>query len=59
MRLDFDKCQRVGTTKHDVPNGGTAVLDSDDKLVAYRRKSEDKGWDWVRKGFQFVAKKQK
>lgn len=59
MRLDFQKCKEVGTSRHNTPDGRVVILDGDDKLIAHRRNPNSKGWDWIRKGFQFFIKKKK
>lgn len=36
---------------HNLSNGGCAVLDSNNRLIAYNKRGEPDGnnWDWVRK----------
>ena len=34
-----------------VPNGGLAILDNDNKLLAYRKPNSTE-WDWIRKDCQ-------
>ena len=45
------KYNAYGKKVHNVPNGGLAILDNDNKLVAYKLKNDGdlKNWDWVRR----------
>ena len=49
MLYDSNVLNNETTSVHNVPNGGVAILDSNDKLVAYNKSGEPNGsWDWVR-----------
>ncbi len=59
MILDIkkaDKDSKFDIYSETLPNGGSAVLDDDGKLIAYSRVGSVTGnhndWDWVRKDFQ-------
>lgn len=48
------KFNSKGYKIHTVPNGGQAILDSDNKLVAYKLKDDGdlKNWDFVRSDYR-------
>lgn len=56
MRLNVKTCRKCKTVKHTLPSGGLAITLPDGRLVAYK-KSADRAWDWIKKGFQFFGKR--
>lgn len=47
------KFNSKGYKIHTVPNGGQAILDSDNKLVAYRAVPDTGNeWQWVRSDYR-------
>lgn len=52
MILDISKANVPDFLKvHSLPNGGEAVLDVNNKMIAYNKNGGPDGnnWDWVRK----------
>ena len=51
LRIDYDKMPEVQTL-HNLNTGAVAILDSNNKMLAYKRSDEyttdDVSWDWIR-----------
>ena len=48
--LDIERANIEEVIVHDVPNGGRAVLDADNKIIAYNKSGDPDGnnWSYVR-----------
>jgi len=52
MKIDSQNETVKNSTTHNLPNGALAVLDSDNKMIAYSRHPETNVYDFVRKDCQ-------
>lgn len=47
--MKFDSTKFPDCITHNLPNDALAVVDADNKIIAYSRVPSTNDWDWVRK----------